>query len=317
MGFREFTKKPFTDRLKDTAFLLKHTFTVVGKDEDIKTPTIRMGILTSIIITLVYSSFLLFFLGSIGYGVLVLLFTLFILIPFRFFFDTIQSASQSWIVYNTICGKDISFQDAHNHTKKQKGRLRLVALVDLLVAYANSQRGDKKGFVGVLVSIFLAALREVWDLLKHYLIPSIVIEQKPLKETIPKIKALRNNVPATLTGVFGIDFVGNVVSSLFGIVFIIMLALSVGLGYLIGLYTQATVVTLGTFSFSWAPILALLFITSLVGGVFKKIVQSIKVIYFTIFYTSIMQPKNITEDMRGELTRYLLMNEKPPKSKAK
>ena len=32
-------KKPFKERLKDTGFLIKNSFTIVGKDEDIKKPT--------------------------------------------------------------------------------------------------------------------------------------------------------------------------------------------------------------------------------------------------------------------------------------
>jgi len=37
----------------------------------------------------------------------------------------------------------------------------------------------------------------------------------------------------------------------------------------------------------------------------EKIVESIKIIYFTIFYTAIEHPIDITEDIRDELTHYL------------
>ena len=172
-----------------------------------------------------------------------------------------------------------------------------------------TQKGNRKCILGVIIGIFLSFLDEVWDLLSHYMIPSVVIEQKSLKEVIPEMKSLKTNVPATLTGVFGIDFVGSVIGSLFtGIVFIVLL-ISVGIGYLVGLFTQATVITIGSFSFSWVPIFIMLFIVSIIGGIYGKIVESIKVIYFTIFYTSIMRPNNIREDMRDELTHYLLMNQ--------
>ena len=62
----------------------------------------------------------------------------------------------------------------------------------------------------MLVTLFLKALGEVWDLLNNYMIPAVVIEKKSLRDTVPKLKALRSNVPATLMGVFGIDFVGSV-----------------------------------------------------------------------------------------------------------
>jgi len=308
MVFGSFTKKPFKDRLKDTGFLIKNSFSIIGKDKDIKTPTIHMIVLSLIITLFFYSAILTFILGkSVTIGVLLLLLTIFLLIPFRFFYNVRQKANQSWIVYNTICGKDISYNDAHNHTKTEKEKLRIIAFVDILMRFANSQKGNKNGVGSVLINLFLSFLNEVWDLLSHYMLPAIVIEQKPLKEIIPEIKSLKANVPATLTGVFGIDFVGNVIGSLFGKLFFVSLLISIGIGYLISRFTEATVITIGNFPFSWVPVFIMLFLVSIIGGIYKKIVESIKVIYFTIFYTSIMRPMNIAPELREELTNYLTM----------
>jgi hypothetical protein len=46
--FDHFRKEPFKKRLKDTGYLLKNSFGIVAKDEDIKTPTIRMIVLDSL-----------------------------------------------------------------------------------------------------------------------------------------------------------------------------------------------------------------------------------------------------------------------------
>jgi len=318
MTFESFKKKPFKDKLKDTGFLIKNSFTIIGKDKDIKTPTIHMIVLSSIITICIYSAILMFISGDLFLiGILLLLLTFFVLMPFRFFYNVRQKADQSWIVYNTVCGKDISYDDAHNHTKSEKGKLRIIAFVDIVMKFANSQKENKKGVMGVLINIFLSFLNEVWDLLSHYMLPAIVIEKKPLKEIIPEIKSLKKNVPATLTGVFGIDFVGNVIGSLFGGIFFLALLLSVGIGYLVAMFTQVTVITISTFAFSWIPVFMMLFLVSIIGGAYKKIVESIKVIYFTIFYTSIMKPTNISKDMRGELTNYLLMTKPDVNSKQK
>ena len=308
MAFESFTKKPFKDRLKDTGFLIKNSFTIIGKNKDIKTPTIHMAVFSVIITALIYSSILMFIAGKFVFvGVLLLLLTFFVLVPFRFFYNVRQKADQSWIVYNAICGKNISYSDAHNHTKSEKGKLRIIAFVDILMKYGNSQRGNQKGIIGVLISLFISFLSEVWDLLSHYMMPAIVIEEKPLREIIPEIKSLKNNVPAALVGVFGIDFVGSVIGSLFIGIFIAVLLISVGIGYFIALFTQATSVTIGGFSFSWVPLFIMLFIVSIITAIYKRIVESIKIVYFTIFYTSIMRPMNITQNLRGELTNYLLM----------
>lgn len=317
-------KKSFKERLKDTGFLIKNSFTIVGKDEDIKKPTIHMIVLSIIVSTLFWGSIATFFLGKFVFlGILALLFTIFILVPFRFFYNIRQKADQSWIVYNTISGKDISYADAHNHTKSEKGKLRFIAFVDILMKYAGRSRSNKRGISALLINIFLASLIEVWDLLSHYMLPAVVIEQKPLKEIVPEIKALRTNVPATLVGVFGIDFVGNVVGTLLFPIYLVLLAISVGIGYLIAMSTEATTITINVFSFSlvvsWVPVLIMIYIISIFGGIIKKIVESIKVIYFTIFYTAITRPMVITKAMREELTNYLNMNKSDfaPKSKVR
>ncbi len=308
MAFESFIKKSFKDRLKDTVFLIKNSFTIIKKDKDIKVPTIHMIILSLIVLVLFYSAILIFILGKfVTIGILLLALVIVVLIPFSFFYNVRQKANQSWIVYNTVCGKDISYNDAHNHTKTEKGKLRMVALIDILMKYANSKKSNKKGIIGILINLFWGFLDEVWDLLSHYMLPAIVIEQKPLKEIIPKIKLLKTNVPAALVGVFGIDFAGNVVGLLFGATFLLSLLISVWIGYLISIFTEETVITINSFSFSWVPVFIILFLISIIGSAYNKIIESIKVIYFTIFYTSIMRPKNITQEFQAELTNYLLM----------
>ena len=304
--FERFTKKPFTDRLKDTGFLLKNSFKVVGKDRDIIKPTIHMVILSVILTTMFFGVFLSFFTGRyVGWGIIVLVFLIFILTPFKFFYYIRQKADQSWIVYNTITGKDISYRDAHAHTKLEKSSLRKIALIEILMKYVGSQRSEKGGIGAALINLFLAALVEIWDLLSHYMIPAVVVEQKPLKELIPQIKSLRNNVPATLVGVFGIDFVGNVIGIVLFPIYLLTLAIGAGIGYLLTSSMPNTVSTIRGFSFSWVPVFIAFYIMCVIGAIIRIIVESTKVIYFTIFYTALTKPKNITPDMREELTHYL------------
>jgi hypothetical protein len=317
METQSFVKQSFVHRLKDTRFLIKNSFKIIWKNKDIKTPLIRMIVLSIIINVFLYVFILIFLLkdrellGTLG--LLLLFITLFILVPFRFFYDVRKKAEQSWIVYNTICGKDINYHQAHEHTKSQKSKLRMIAFVDIIVKYANGQRGNKKGILWGLISIFLSFLNEVWDLLSHYMLPAVVIEQKPLKDIIPEIKALKNNVPATLVGVFGIDFVGNVIKSLFFLIMFIGFVNAIVIWYFIRDWTPEALITIESFSFSFSriPVFIELFLISIIGLIYRKIVESIKVIYFTIFYTSIMRPMDIPQEIKVNLTNYLLMNKQP------
>jgi len=303
-----FTKKPFKERIKDTGFLLKNSFTIVGKDKDIKTPTLRMVYLMIIIRTLFFMSIVLLFIPATGLAGFVLLFiVLFILVPFRFFYDVRQKADQSWLVYNTLKGVDISYSDAHKHTAQDKGKLRIIALVDLVVAYISKMGRNRKGIIGIIINLLLKALEEAWDLLSHYLLPATVIEQKSFKETIPTIKSVKDNVPATLTGVFGIDFVGNIVGLILAPIYFVFILLGILFGYLVGLATEVTTFEMNGFMISWVPIVVVLYIISIAGGIVMKLVASVKTIYFTIFYTSIMRPMDIQESMRSEMTHFLKM----------
>lgn len=290
--FQAFKKKSFKERLKDTSYLIKHSFVVVGKDKDIKKPTIHMAVFSSIILTLFFASIGLFVFGIVGLGILLILLSI-LLCFINAFYKMRQKADQSWIVYNTIIGKDISYADAHSHTKTQKGKIRLLAFLNIFLSRAGSGK-QQKGIIGILVSIFFAALREVWDLINHYSVPAVVIEQKSIKELIPKFKSLKNNVPATLTGVFALDFVGNAIGGLLFLIALPFLALSVFVGLKFSLFIIPVVIFY-------------LFLLGLI--IYSTIVASIKVIYFTIFYTSINRPSEITKDMQGELTHYLKMEE--------
>ncbi len=290
-----FKKEPFSARVKDSLYLLKHSFSVIAKDKDILQPMYRMLGFSVFFVFCLAISIGLFFTPLLPLGFLGLLFVLFVLFPYSSFFYTRMKACQSWIVYQTITGGDIDYAQAKAHVITQNKNIRYLAFIDLVVRVTLSQRkSNRKGIIGVFVAIFLAALLEVWDLLQHYMIPAVVIEQKPLKELLVKLKALQNNVPATLVGVFGIDFVGNVLGSLiFTPIFLFSL--------LLGLFL--------TFTFNapyivWTVVGGIL-VSFMINVLLNPLVQSVKTIYFTIFYTALVQPKKIDKKMRAELTRYL------------
>lgn len=99
---------------------------------------------------------------------------------------------------------------------------------------------------------------------------SSIVEQKPLKQLVPQIKSLRNNVPATLVGVFGIDFVGNVIGKILFPIYLITLAIGVGVGFLVISVTLNTVWTIGGFSFLWVPVFIALYIVFIIRAIVKK-----------------------------------------------
>jgi hypothetical protein len=306
----QFKKEPFINRLKDTLFLLKNSLTVIGKDEDIIKPYLRMAIFSFVLTSLLFGAVLGVATGEyMGTGILIFLLVVFFLNPFRYFYDVRQKACQSWIVYNTIVGKNISYLDAHQHTQASKPQLRIIAIIDIGMAYLRMQKSKNDGgIVAVVMILFFRFLEEVWDLLSHYMLPAVVIEQKQLREVTPQLKKLRKNVPATLAGVFGIDFVGNVLGSILFPLYMVFLALSVGVGTLLVSSFPSTAVSPFDITFSWVPVAIVMYIIAVLGGILKKFVESVKVIYFTVFYTTLTRPGKIKGTMKKELTHYLKMN---------
>ncbi len=295
------------DTLKNTLQLLRHSFTIVGKNTGIAKPTIRLAFLSVVMNTLFFLALGCFFSGgaiAVGMGVICLL-VLIILVPLRFFIRTFLKAIQSWMTYKTITGSPVVYEHARRHTRQRTSGLMFIGFVDMMVAYITQQKSRQQGILGVISDVLLSAFREVWDLLNHYMIPAVVVEGKPLKQCLPDIKAIRSNVPATLVGVFGIDFAGETLRRALLLPYLLVLAVGVGLGYLLGFVFPEASWTIGGITICWIPPLLLLYVNFLVGGILHACVESLKAIYFTIFYTSIMHADRIPEEYREQLTGYL------------
>ncbi len=309
----------FTDRLSKIGYLLKHTFTVVGRDPDIAKPLIWMGVYAFVMVTAFFVGVVGAFLTSgliatIGFGGAVVLYL------YKFFFYNYKEMSQSWLVYETVCGRDRSYGEAKQRARDLKWSVRKLAGLDLLMAYLMSKRGDNNnGWGQKLINLFLDGLNEVWDLVNHYLLPAIAIDNLSLTEGIQQMKQLRSQVPATLTGVFGIDFIGRIVGQINATLYLALFLLAGGLAYLgSGILPEAfalpvleTPVTEAPFAVNALPFVVFVYLGKVIGAIFERVVTSIKVSYFTIFYTQITHGDRISEDLQPQLVSYLRMEEDP------
>jgi hypothetical protein len=132
---------------------------------------------------------------------------------------------------------------------------------------------------------------------------------------------LRDNVPETLAGVFGIDIAARAVGAIMGPVYLLLVVGSGALGLWIGndlpafhvgemagLLGQAGIdVDAESLYFAWLPTLIALWIGKLGSVVLERTTTTVKVIYFTIFYMRITHADSIIDEIRGELDRYLRM----------
>ena len=94
-------RKPgFGERLKQLAYLLKHTFTIVGRDPGIVRPWVRMTIYGLVLTCLFFGAVTAFIVDAFGTGFL-LLFASILLFVYRYFFDARQElrqeGQQAWL----------------------------------------------------------------------------------------------------------------------------------------------------------------------------------------------------------------------------
>jgi hypothetical protein len=305
---RHASNRSFQESLRSTLYLLKHSFTLIGKNTGIVRPTVYLALLSILMTSLFSGAIACFVSGSnITAGVIAMVVLLFILVPLRFFIRTFLKAIQSWMTYLTITGHPVNYPEARRHIKKSTRGLLLIGFVDMVVAKMTRKRSDESGITGIISGLLLGALSEVWDLLNHYMIPAVVVEGKPLMQSLPEIKAIRENVPATLVGVFGLDFAGDALRGLLFLPYLLVLAVGAGLGYLLGPVIPAASWTIGGHTICWMPVLLTLYLNFCIGGMLKACVESVKAIYFTIFYTTIMHDDQIPEEYREQLMGYLRM----------
>jgi hypothetical protein len=307
---QSFDSLPYKERIKSVLHLVKSTFTIIGKDKDIIKPWIRMAIYHSIMVTLGFGVFFLFQFDQGGYGLLSL-FLAFLLFLYKHFYDNKQEMRMSWTVYETIIGNDPSYVGATNASKKLSSQIRKIAWLDILMSFVNKSKFFGGGIVKMIIRLFIAGLEEVWDLANHYLLPSVAVDDMDITPAVKEMKKLKDRVPESLVGIFGIDFLGRVVRHVTIPAYILLFIISAAIGYFgSNIFPTSTIEVGGDpVVFSWLPVITALWIGKLFSSLFERTVTSVKVVYFTVFYTKITHPDRIREDMQDELVDYLKLKQ--------
>ncbi|MGM0588051.1 MAG: hypothetical protein ACQETE_06545 [Bacteroidota bacterium] len=296
----------FEKRLKAMGSLLKHTFTIVGKDEDILKPWIRMAIYHTVMVSCFFYAVM-----SNWYDLPwapLAGFLTFILFLYKHFYNNRQELRMSWTVYETVIGNDPSYKGSVQHWKQLKSQTRKLAWLDIVMASMRKFK-NQTGFIGAIINMIVSGLQEVWDLANHYLLPSVAIDQLDITPGIKKMKKLKDEVPETLMGVFGLDILGSIVKRTVIPVYIVLIIVSGLIGYFgTDYFPTTTLFDEGNIPFTWVPLVFSIYVGKLFSNLFERTVTGIKVIYFTIFYTKITHPDRIAPELQDELLGYLKLD---------
>lgn len=313
-----FERPGIGERLSQLGYLVKHTFTIVGRDRDIVVPVAKMSLYAALVVAVFFAGLAAIAYGRGGTGAWLLLLSI-VLFVYKFFFYNRTELALSRMVYETSIGNDPSSSSVRKQLSGLGSQVWALSLLDMAGAWIASRRG--KG--GFLSRIVLGGLLEVWDLVNHFLLPAIAIDRKGIKDGASDLGRLKENVPETLAGVFGIDMMGGVVASVMAPLYTIAGVLGLLLGLFLGgsmpeafsggqigalFPTIPAWLPFGPETvFNWLPLFVVVFLSMVANAVFARLVTAVKVVYFTLFYTRITHAEDLAPDIREDLEGYLRM----------
>lgn len=317
-------KKPgITNRLSQLGYLLKHTFALVGRDPGLLRPLARMVVYGLVSATLFFAGIAAVALNAPGWGTALFAAAVAMFI-YKFFYYVAQEARQSWLVSETLQGRPRDSAAAKQRISGIRGTCRRIALIEMLVAWlmAMARRSSK---AGRLVALLMRGLAEVWDLVNHYLLPAAAVDGLNVRSGVGQMHSLKDNVPESLIGVFGIDIAARAVGTIMAPIYLVLIVGAIGLGLWLGetwpafhagdLRALAPDLEAGflpeQMQFSWLPLLIMVWLGKLCSIALERITTSVKVIYFTLFYMRITHLDRIVPDIRGELEAYLRLEDRP------
>jgi hypothetical protein len=228
-----------------------------------------------------------------GWGFLLFICFL-VLLPYAFFFHIKKRACICYLTYAQITSRKATVADAQNVARQQKWNLRLFGFVELALSRANSAIGASisYGLFHFLVAGAMAILEGAFEVAESYLLPTLMIENIPLKAAAEKLKSLKSHVPEVLTGTFGLDIFGGVASAMLRLVYCAMIFAGALLAYFLPKLIPALpcVVLHAEYHIFVFPVILAVVLISFVKRVIRIIVTSTQATYFSVFYTLINKP---------------------------
>ena len=219
-------------------------------------------------------------------------------------------AASCWMAYEVLQNIDTDLDSGIKSLKGKKFRIFLIAVIEIIFS-ARNRSGGNQGLISSLINIIFAFLEEVWDLVKNFSLPAIIIDDIQIKKLPERLSSLKQNIPAALVGVLGFDLIGGMLGLLIGSLFSFGFIFGGGVGYYFpNLFPESWMFQYGGFVINSLPVFFCIFISSIVISFINNAVVIIKSIYFTTFYTALHNPDIIHGDVRSEVTNYLNFNDR-------
>ncbi|MBA2404115.1 MAG: hypothetical protein H0V66_05040 [Bdellovibrionales bacterium] len=295
------------NKSKDLIGLYKNTVKLIGKDKDLLYPILHMAIYRSISVCLTASCVYFFFVAkNPGSGFLSVLAAL-SFVPISAYLQVRHKAALSWMSFEVLQGKDTDLNAGLGRLTGIKGKLFLIAMMDMLTSRSSASSTKEGGIKELLVSLALSVFKSVWDLVGNFMLPTIAIEKCGFEEAVTKLKSMKQNLPSAIAGVLGLNVAGGVATALLGPLVFGAFIVGGGMGYFGKDYLPDawTFQSSAGQTINLLPIFCTIFVTSILSAFILAAVEGLKSIYYSIFYASLNRPLEICEELRDEVTNYL------------
>ena len=297
-------------KFDDLSGLFKNTFKLIGKDKDLLQPILYMGIYRSVSVCLAFTGIYFFFVAqSYGYGFLSILANL-AYAPLSAFLQTRHKAALSWMSFEVLKGKDTDLNSGLSRIKGLNGKLFIIAIVDMIIMNSSSQKSKDGGIKQMLVALALSLFQGIWDIFQNFMIPTLTVEKCDFSEATSRLKTMKENIPAALSGVLGMDILGGLFTSLISILGFVGFLVGGGIGYFLHSalpnsweHTLSPGHVVNLF-----PLFCCLFISAFISAFVIAAANGLKSIYYSIFYASLNKPLEISQEYREQVTHYLNFN---------
>jgi hypothetical protein len=218
------------DNWSRTGKVIKETFSMARKHPLLYLPPIASILASAVFIMCAIATITLG--ASFGLGEapilawVIALFFLFLSYAAGAFF----SAALSWMVLETVRGKQPHFGKGLSRAGKKAGSLLIYAAISLIVMLlANQLRSSDRDSIllAIVRNLFASMVEKAWDIASHLLLPAIVLTDHNFGTAAKELPKMIDHLPQVLVGGFAFDFV-------VGWLYIIELVMCILLFFLIG-----------------------------------------------------------------------------------
>lgn len=303
-------------RFAQLGYLFKHTFTIFGRDLSIVRPIIKMIVYACVMLAVFFTGLVFILYQRSGGGWL--LFAGVVLFIYKFFYYNRVSLVLSRMVYVSATGGDPKAKKARQHLSGLRLQVFVLGLLDMVIAWIRRSKNKEDGFIK---NMLLGGVAGLGDLVSHFLLPVFAVDKHSLRDSLGTLGTLKDNIPESLSGVFGIAIMGRVVSAVVSPLYTIGIIGGIVVGLLWGGHMPAGFAAgeigkmlpipddwplIGPHTvFNWLPLFCVLVLGTLLHAVLARIVDAIKVVYYTLFYARVNHAEELAPDIREDLEGYL------------